>query len=251
MNEQIIKIKESADYLRLSLIRNEAENIIHTAQINKPSYLEYTHNLLDNEVQRRKRTDLERRIKAANLPRHHELDNYDFKVSSSISKKQMKELRELLWVEQMYNLVLMGPSGTGKSYIAAGLINDAVKKGYKAYFTTMEDLINILRMKDLTASALAAYNRFLRAPLIAIDDIMLFPIKKNESVSLFNLINSLHEQCSLIITTNKSPSQWAEMMDDEVLATAMLDRILYRCEVIKLEGDSYRMENRKNIFTKQ
>ena len=126
----------------------------------------------------------------------------------------------------------------------------AVKKGYKAYFTTMEDLINILRMKDLTASALAAYNRFLRAPLIAIDDIMLFPIKKNESVSLFNLINSLHEQCSLIITTNKSPSQWAEMMDDEVLATAMLDRILYRCEVIKLEGDSYRMENRKNIFTK-
>lgn len=178
MNEQIIKIKQNADYLRLSLIRNEAESIIHTAQINKPSYLEYTYNLLESEVQRRKRTDLERRIKAASLPRHHELDNYDFKVSSSISQKQMKELRELLWVEQMYNVVLMGPSGTGKSYIAAGLINDAVKKGYKAYFTTMEDLINILRMKDLTASALAAYNRFLRAPLIAIDDIMLFQLKR-------------------------------------------------------------------------
>jgi DNA replication protein DnaC len=156
MNEQIIKIKQNADHLRLSLIRNEAESIIHTAQINKPSYLEYTYNLLESEVQRRKRTDLERRIKAASLPRHHELDNYDFKVSSSISQKQMKELRELLWVEQMYNVVLMGPSGTGKSYIAAGLINDAVKKGYKAYFTTMEDLISILRMKDLTASALAS-----------------------------------------------------------------------------------------------
>ncbi|GAB1415444.1 IS21-like element helper ATPase IstB [Paludibacter sp.] len=248
MNEQLIKIKENADYLRLSLIRNEAESIIHEAQLNKPSYLEYTHLLLDKEVQRRRQTDLERCMKAAHLPRHHQLDYYDFKVSSSIAEKQMKELRELLWVEQLYNLVLMGPSGTGKTFIAAGLIYDAVRSGYKAYFTSMGDIVNILRMKDLTTSALGNYNRLLKAHLIAIDDIMLFPIKKHESVALFNLINSLHEQCSLIITTNKSPTQWAEMMDDEVLATAMLDRILYRCEVIKLDGNSYRMENRKNIF---
>src|SRR5574344_2171838 len=98
-------------------------------------------------------------------------------------------------------------------------------------------------MKEITAMALATYNRLLKAHLIAIDDIMLFPIKMNESVALFNLINHLHEQCSMIITTNKSPKQWAESMDDEILATALLDRILYRCEVIKLEGQSYRMEN--------
>jgi len=64
----------------------------------------------------------------------------------------------------------------------------------------------------------------------------------------FNLINHLHEQCSLIITTNKSPKQWAEALEDEVLATALLDRILYHCQVVKLEGNSYRMENRKEIF---
>jgi len=144
----------------------------------------------------------------------------------------------------------MGPSGTGKSFMAAGLVNDAVKKGYKAYFTTMEDLLNVLRMKEMTAVALSTYNRYLRAHLIAIDDIMLLPIKKHEAVALFNLINFLHEQCSLIITTNKSPKQWAETLDDEVLATALLDRILYHCEVIKLDGNSYRMENRKNIFDK-
>jgi DNA replication protein DnaC len=154
----------------------------------------------------------ERRMKMANLPRHHDLANYDYKVSSSISQKQMNELRQMLWVEQVYNLVLMGPSGTGKSFIAAGLINDAVSKGYKAYFTTMEDLVGMLRMKEITASALSSYNRYLKAHLIAIDDIMLFPIKKNEAVALFNMINHLHEQCSLIITTNKSPKQWAESM---------------------------------------
>ncbi len=249
MIDQIKQIKQNADYLRLTMIRNQAEAIIHTAQIDKPSYLDYTQDLLEQEVQQRKRTDFERRIKMANLPRHHDLANYNYKVSSSIPQKQMIELKQLVWVEQVYNLVLMGPSGTGKSFIAAGLINEAVDKGYKAYFTTMEDLVNMLRMKEITATALSAYNRYLKAHLIAIDDIMLFPIKKNEAVALFNLINHLHEQCSLIITTNKSPKQWAESMDDEILATALLDRILYRCEVIKLDGQSYRMENRKNIFT--
>jgi DNA replication protein DnaC len=249
MMDKIKLIKQNADYLRLSMVRNQAEHLIHTAQIDKPSYLDYTHELLEQEVHQRKRTDLDRRKKLAHLPRHHDLNTYDFKVSSSISQRQMTELREMLWVEQVYNLILMGPSGTGKTYIAAGLVNDAVSKGYKAYFTSMEDLIGILRMKEITATALASYNRYLKAHLIAIDDIMLFPIKKHEAVALFNLINHLHEQCSLIITTNKSPKQWAESMDDEVLATALLDRILYRCEVVKLEGLSYRMENRKNIFT--
>ena len=125
MIDHIKQIKQNADYLRLSMIRNQAETLIHTAQIDKPGYLEFTHTLLEQEVMQRKRTDLERRMKMANLPRHHDLANYDYKVSSSISQKQMNELRQMLWVEQVYNLVLMGPSGTGKSFIAAGLINDA------------------------------------------------------------------------------------------------------------------------------
>jgi DNA replication protein DnaC len=144
----------------------------------------------------------------------------------------------------------MGPSGIGKTYLAAGLVYEAILKGYRAYFTTMEDLVNVLKMKEMTSTALNAYNRFIRAHLIAIDDIMLFPIKKHEAVAFFNLVNHLHEQCSLVITTNKSPKQWAEALEDEVLATALLDRILYHCEVVKLEGNSYRMENRKEILKK-
>ena len=206
--------------------------------------------MLVKEVLQRQKTDLDRRVKLAHLPRNYDLNHYDYNFSSSINKAQMKELRELLWMEQAYNIMLMGPSGTGKSYIAAGLVNDAVNKGYRAYFTTMEDIIDVLKMKEMTASALSNYNRYLKAHLIAIDDIMMLPIKKHEAVSFFNLINHLHEQCSIIITTNKSPKQWAETLDDEVLATALLDRILYHCEVIKLEGNSYRMENRKNILSK-
>ena len=203
---------------------------------------------MEREVLQRQKNDMERRIKLAHLPRNHNLDNYDYSFSSGINKNQMKEIRELLWMEQAYNIVLIGPSGTGKTYIAAGLVNEAVSKGYRAYFCTMEELINVLKMKEMTSSALNQYNRYLKAHLIAIDDIMLLPIKKHEAVAFFNLINHLHEQCSLVITTNKSPKQWAETLEDEVLATALLDRILYHCEVIKLDGNSYRMENRKNIF---
>ncbi len=106
-------------------------------------------------------------------------------------------------------------------------------------------------MRDFTRSAKAEYKRLSKAQLIVIDDIMLFPIEKNQAVALFNFINQLYEKTSFIITTNKMPTQWAVMLNDEVLATALLDRLLYHCEIINLTGKSYRMENRKNIFQRE
>jgi DNA replication protein DnaC len=246
--EQIIQIKQYAETLRLTQLRNKAEQMIHQAQIDKPSYMEFVSNILKAEVLHRQKNDYERRLKLAHLPSSHDLDEYDFNHSNGITKPQLKQLRELLWLEQNYNVILMGPSGTGKTYLAAGLVYQAIKNGYRSYFMTMEQIITIIKMKEMVSSALGTYNRLLKAHLIAIDDIMLLPIKKHEAVGFFNLINYLHEQCSIIITTNKSPNQWAETLDDEVLATALLDRILYRCEVVKLSGNSYRMENRKSIF---
>ena len=94
------------------------------------------------------------------------------------------------------------------------------------------------------------FNRIVHAGLLAIDDIMLFPVKKEEATAFFNLINTLHEKTSIIITTNKAPTEWTQMLDDEVLTSVLLDRLPYRCEVVKLTGTSYRLENRKTIFKK-
>ena len=246
--KQIEQIKRYAEHLRLTQTRNMPEKIIHKAQLDKPSYTEFMLNLLQREVMHRQKTDLERRMKLARLPKDNDLEKYDFNVANGVTVPQLKQLRELMWLEQNYNLILMGPSGTGKTYIAAGLIHDAVVAGYKAYFITMEELVTVLKMKEMISSALNTYNRLIKAHLVAIDDIMLFPIKKHEAVAFFNLINQLHEKSSVIITTNKSPKQWAETLEDEVLASALLDRLLYRCEVVKLEGKSFRMENRKTIF---
>ncbi len=110
-----------------------------------------------------------------------------------------------------------------------------------------QEIIDILKARKARA-AKAGKKLILKADLLVIDDLMMFPLDKNLANLLFNLINYLHEKASVIITTNKSPKQWAKILDDEVLATAILDRLLYRCQIIKLNGDSYRLKNRKSIF---
>lgn len=234
--------------LRLYNLTANLDRMIHEAQQSKPTYLEFITRVFAKEVECRRKRDFDRRLSAAHLPARHDLDDFDYNFSSGINRQQMKELRELLWLEQSYNIILMGPSGTGKTYIAAGLVYEAVKNGQKAYMMTMEELVTVIKMKELSPSAMTSYNKLLKANLVAIDDIMLFPVKKEDAVGFFNLINQLHEKTSIIITTNKAPTEWAETLDDKVLTTALLDRLLYRCEVIKLTGTSYRLENRKTIF---
>jgi DNA replication protein DnaC len=243
-------IKSQCKQLKLSAIADNLDDMVRNAQDNQITYLDFVNILMQQEINHRMEKDRQRRHKHARLPLSYNLDLYDHSFSNGIGRQQLAQLRELVWLEQNFNIILMGPSGTGKTYIAAGICFDAVEQGYRAYFKNMEDLIGILRRKDITRTAAAEYKRVLKSHLLVIDDIMMFPVNHEDAVNFFNLINELHDKTSLIITTNKSPKQWAEVLKDTVLTTALLDRILYRCEVIKLEGNSYRMENRKTIFNK-
>ena len=243
-------IKSQCKQLKLSAIADNLDDMVRNAQDNQVTFLDFVNMLMQQEINHRMEKDKQRRQKHARLPLDFNLDLYDHSFSNGIGKQQLAQLRELGWLEQNFNVILMGPSGTGKTYIAAGLCFDAVEQGYRAYFKSMEELVGILRKKDITRTAAAEYKRILKSHLLVIDDIMMFPVNQEDAVTFFNLINELHDKTSLIITTNKSPKQWAEVLKDTVLTTALLDRILYRCEVIKLEGNSYRMENRKTIFKK-
>jgi DNA replication protein DnaC len=222
--------------------------IISQAEAQGMGYLEFTRALLQSEAGHRERRALAGRLKDARLPRSHDLTTYDHQVEDALTRARLNQLKELNWLDQVYNIILMGPSGTGKTFVAAGLCHQAATKGYKAYFRSMEELMGMLKTKDFARSARAEYQRLLKANLIVIDDIMLFPVEKNQAVALFNFINQLYEKTSFIITTNKKPAEWAQMLGDEVLATALLDRLLYQCEVISLSGKSYRLLNRKTIF---
>lgn len=250
INTKTQTIMDYASQLKLSGIHDSLEDIITDANEQESSYADFAMNLLKLEVDHRSKRDLERRQKTAWLPLNHDLEGYDHSFINGLSRQQINQLRECMWLEQNYNLVIMGPSGVGKTYLAAGLCSDALRKGYKAYFRTMEQIMEMLKLKDITRSAGTEYKRLLKAHLLVIDDIMLFAMDKQQAVALFNFINHLHEKASLIVTTNKSPEEWVNLLDDEVIATALLDRILYHCEVIRLSGKSYRMENRKTIFEK-
>jgi DNA replication protein DnaC len=246
--EKTKNIREYCRSLKLGNIGEKIDEIIAKAQELSPSYIDYTASLLYCEVDYRQQKDALRRKKAARLPLDFDLALYDFSFNSGLDKTQLNQLRELHWLEQNFNILLMGPSGIGKTYVAAGLCFDAVNTGYKAYFKSMDDIINIIKMKDVTRTAAAEYKRLFRAHLIVIDDIMLMPVSKGDAVAFFNFFNQTYERTSFIITTNKSPKEWVEVLNDQVLTTALLDRVLYRCQVIKLEGNSYRMKNRKTIF---
>lgn len=243
-------IKIQCKQLRLPTVADTVTKVVMKAEKEKITYLAFLNRLFNAEISQRMEKDKERRQKNARLPLSYNLDLYDFTSENSITPQELKQLRELKWLEQNYNVILMGPSGTGKTYIAAGLCFDAVDQGYKAYFQTMESLVKILKMKDITRKATTEYKRIMNAHLLIIDDIMMFPVTHEDAIAFFNLINELHDKTSLVITTNKSPKEWADVLKDTVLTTAILDRILYRCEIIKLTGKSYRMKNRKTIFDK-
>jgi DNA replication protein DnaC len=242
------QIKQYCQRFKITGISTNLEVTLAEAEQKSLGFLDYTISLFRAEADHRNRNELQKRFKTAQLPKTHNLNAYDHALENGLPKTRLNQLRELNWIDQGFNIMLMGPSGTGKTFIASGLCADAVEKGYKAYFRTMEDILTVLKLKDLTRSAGSEYKRLIKANLIVIDDIMLFPVEKNQAVNFFNFVNQIYENTSFIITTNKAPADWAKLLDDEVLATALLDRILFHCELISLSGKSYRLKNRKPIF---
>lgn len=247
MEKQKQQIRQLCANFRLSTIGLNFEQIIQDAEAEQIGFLQFTLNLLLEEANVRQEKELLRRLKLAKLPRSNDLDIYQAN-RNGLKTARLTQLRELNWVDQLFNIVILGPSGTGKTMLGAGLAMDAIKAGYRAYFRTMDEILHTLKTKHFVKSQEIEHRNLLKANIIVLDDVMLFPIEKPLAVAFFNFINQIYESTSLIITTNKKPNEWAKMLDDEVIATALLDRILFRCEVIHLKGESYRMENRETFF---
>jgi DNA replication protein DnaC len=247
METQKQEIKQLCSKFMLTGMGANLEGVVTNAEKQGMGFMQFTLTLLQSEVTHRQSKDEAKRLKAAGLPRSTDLGQYDAE-KNGLKTDRLAQLRELNWIDQLFNMVLMGPSGTGKTFLAAGLCRDAVKAGYKAYFRSMEDIVNTLKTKDFVKSQMMEYKRLLKANIIVLDDIMLFPLEKNLAVAFFNFINHIYESTSIVVTTNKKPTEWAKMLDDEVIATALLDRLLFKCEVINLTGDSYRLQNRQTFF---
>jgi len=244
------KIISHCKQLRLTAIGEQVQQLADQAGTDGTSYLDFAARLLDAEIKYRNTRDLLTKIRIARLPVNHDLQHYDCATVEGMPTARLEQLKELTWLDQNFNLIVMGPNGIGKSFLSAGLCHHAIQQGYRAYFRSMDEIMTMLKTKGISKSAMVDYRRLCKAHFIVIDDIMMISIARTEANAFFHFVNALHEKVSFIITTNKSPKEWVETIGDEVITTSLLDRLLYRCEIIKLNGESYRLKNRKTIFEK-
>ena len=248
---QLKRLQDKLKSLRLGETADQLPLLLEDAEKNDDTYATFLESVINYEKQRREEKKIERHMKWATFPYHKTLEQFSLNEQKSLSKKQFNQLKELLWIEQLYNLILLGPPGVGKTHLAIGLGIEAINQGYKVIFTTMGELIQTLKTEEITRKSQTRMKRIRNADLLIIDDLMFMAMNQNEANLFFHLINDLYNTSSIILTSNKAPKEWGELLGDPAITTAILDRIMHRVEIIHLNGDSYRMKYRSNIFEKE
>jgi DNA replication protein DnaC len=204
--------------------------------------------VLRAEADAREKRAIAQRAKQARLPTYKGFKEFDTDFQKGVTREQLTTLESLEWVEQAFNLVLIGPPGTGKTHLALAVGNKAVQRGYKVFFSTMDTLMHILKTREISLKSAARVRWINKCDLVIIDEVGYLPISKTEANLFFSLISQLYESASVVITSNKGFSGIAEILGDAVLATALLDRLTHKCQVLSFEGEGWRLAHRKQIF---
>ena len=188
------------------------------------------------------------RIKMARFPRIRTFEEYDFSLQEGVSAEQMKRLCQFIWLEQAFNVVFLGAPGVGKTHLATAIGVAAAQAGYHVSFVTLENLIRLLKTAELSASSRKRLKAIHRSNLVILDEMGFMPVSKGEANLLFSFVSACYEQKSLIVTSNKGFDDWVDFLGDAVIATAILDRLIYKCEIFNLSGDGYRIKHRQTIL---
>lgn len=188
------------------------------------------------------------RVTKARFPRVKTFEEYDFTLQDGATADQMKRLCEFLWLEQAFNVVFLGAPGVGKTHLATALGVCAAKAGYHVAFVTLEALIRLLKTADISSGSKRRLTTLYRASLVILDEIGFMPVSKTEANLLFSFVSNCYENKSLVLTSNKGFDDWADFLGDPVIATAILDRLIFKCEIFNLTGDGYRVKHRQRIL---
>jgi DNA replication protein DnaC len=226
--------------LKLNGIANTLDSVIEKSEKKAISHLCFLKNLLSQEVLYRNENRLKRNLAGAHFPTIKCLKDFHFETIEGFTSTDSANLRDLRWLDNYDNLLFLGPPGIGKTHLAISCGMLAVEAGYTVCFERAVNLFKLLKTSELQRKSEFRIKKIMKSNLIIIDEIGYTPIERREANLFFNLISEIFEKSSIIITSNKGFGDWAEMMGDEIMTTALLDRLLHNAKVFNMNGDTGR-----------
>ena len=233
--------------LRMSGVLETLENRNRQAVDGQWSYIEFLTRLLEDEIERRSQKQLHLRLRRATLNTTKTLEGFDFSFNPHINRQQILNLARCDYVREKRNALLCGPTGVGKTHLAQALGQEAARQGFDVLLVSVQKLLSHLNGGRADGSWERRFATYLRTDLLILDDFGLKPIQPPGPEDLYDVINERYEKGSILLTSNRAPSEWPDIFLDPLLASAGLDRLLDRAEVVVIRGASFRAQNRTRI----
>src|SRR5690348_14498750 len=235
-------------YQQLNLVHLQAmlPQLLEHARAETWTYETFLAQALAAEVDGREQKALTRRLKSARIPAKKTLDGFDFSFQPALSERRLRELADLSFVRTCTNVIFLGPPGTGKTHLSLALADRALTAGHAVVFTTLAELAQTLESASHPGLLRQRLRRYIAPSLLVIDEVGYTRLSQEQARHFFELVAARYEHGSIILTSNTRFAQWGSLLGgDEILATALLDRLLHHAEVIPINGRSYRMKERQ------
>jgi DNA replication protein DnaC len=230
--------------LKAPTLRESVTRLAERARAESWSHEEFLVACLQREVSARESHGGEARIRAARFPARKSLEEFDFDHARGLKRDTIAHLGTLDFVVAKENVVFLGPPGTGKTHLAIGLAMRACQAGHRVAFATAAQWVDRLATAHHAGRLQTELIRLGRYPLLVVDEVGYIPFEPEAANLFFQLVSARYERASLIVTSNKVFGRWGEVFGDDVVAAAMIDRLVHHADVIALKGDSYRLKNR-------
>lgn len=203
--------------------------------------------LLGAQITLRNNRRLQAAMRSSRLPVAKTLADFDFSFQPSVKREQIESLHSLSFIERKENVVFLGPPGVGKTHLAISLAIAAAESGRRVYYGTLGDLIASLEEAQLAGRLQHRMKTLVFPALLLVDEIGYLPISRTGAMLFFQLMSRRYERASTVLTSNKGFEEWGEIFGDDVMAAALIDRLVHHCHIVNIRGNSYRMRHHTEL----